>query len=368
MRLFLLGFLLVAGPALADVRASPTPPTPPALPLSVWRAAGPDRVEHLQSGLVCPAKIDRYTRTRLEFFDKFGLDVGCNYAAPTTDITLYMTRRSGAGLDDAMAEAKRELLQMGAARNPKFVSETRSQANGLDWTTALYSEDGGLHTSIWIADLDSWTFEYRVTNPAGDDAAVGLELKTISALVRGSAGARLALCGKSPPPERPARAPYTPEDARAASMMTSILGGAAVAAVAQGKQAPEPPPSWCAEGMITKEGHNMLFWRAVNADGSDGRSDQITLMTQEAPPTLDISADSLASFVEDVGKGSNKPLRWVATLKAGEQTLIFGYFEGRPSQDAASDLFARILDGKAKPVGGYGAKGKNITITLPSTP
>ena len=76
---------------------------------------------------------------------------------------------------------------------------------------------------------------------------------------------------------------------------------------------------------------------------------------------------SLADLIESAAKGTNKPLRWVATLRNGDQTLIFGYFDGRPSPDAAADLFAAIIAGKAKPVGSYGAKGKNITITMPPT-
>ena len=82
-----------------------------------------------------------YLRTRVVVFDQYGLDVGCNYKAGASDITVYLTRRAGA-LGDVMADAKRGLLQVGASRHPALVSDTREAAAGLTWLTAIYAEDG----------------------------------------------------------------------------------------------------------------------------------------------------------------------------------------------------------------------------------
>ena len=47
------------------------------------------------------------------------------------------------------------------------------------------------------------------------------------------------------------------------------------------------------------------------------------------------------------------------------RTLIFGDFNGRPTIDQMGELFASILTGKTKPLGGYSASGKDITIMTP---
>ena len=54
-------------------------------------------------------------------------------------------------------------------------------------------------------------------------------------------------------------------------------------------------------------------------------------------------------------------------MQQNDQTLIFAYFAGRPAIADVADLFAQILMGKARAVGGYSANGKNITILAPSS-
>jgi len=367
MRWLAMGMLLVAGSARADVRPPAAPPAP-APPVSVFRGHQAGTLEHLQSGLVCPARIGEYRRIEATVFDKFGLDVSCGYHTGTVVITLYLTRRTGTGVDAALAEAKRELLQFGADRHPQSISELRSTNGGRDWVTVLYGEDGDIHSAIWLADLDGWTLEYRATYPAVDETRVTADIAKITAIVEESAGARLALCSASPPPARRALPILDRRNLQQSSMMTSILGGAVLAEARDGKATATAPLMWCLEGPILKNNHHMLFWRAVDPKGTDARSDRITLATDGPPPTLDIAPDSLASLVEGLAKASDKPPRWIATLRQGDETLIFGYFDGRPSSDSVADLFENILAGKAKPAGGFGAEGKNITIVVPPAP
>ncbi len=47
------------------------------------------------------------------------------------------------------------------------------------------------------------------------------------------------------------------------------------------------------------------------------------------------------------------------------RTLIYGYYNGCPTIDQMGELYASILTGKTKPLGGYSASGKDITIKTP---
>lgn len=200
MRWLALLVVFVANAAVADNAPSAKPPESAAPPLTVWRPVGGGGLEHVQSGVVCPSRIDAYRRTDAAIFDRFGLDVGCNYSRSDAAVTLYLTRREpgGEGLDAAMAEAKKELLEAGAAHHPVVIAENRLSENGLDWTTVVYREDGEKHTAIWIADLSGWTFEFRATYPAADDLPMGALIGRIATQVRTTAGTHLALCARAP--------------------------------------------------------------------------------------------------------------------------------------------------------------------------
>lgn len=144
-----LGLVATAAPAQPDGGGADSPP-----PLSVWRIDGAS-VEHLQSGLVCPEQFRTYRRTILKVFDRFGLDVGCNYLDPAqSDVTVYVTRRSGLTAADVMEDAKREFLQAHAAVHPQPISETHPTLVGLAWDVALYSVDGGMRDAIWLTDME----------------------------------------------------------------------------------------------------------------------------------------------------------------------------------------------------------------------
>ncbi len=367
-QLLALLLLLMATPALADLSAKP--PGAEDRPLSVWRTDDAGAVEHLQSGLTCPQTLAGYARGRIMLFDGYGLDVGCNYGRGKTLITLYLTRRTGAGVDAALTQAKRELLQMSAERRPQLISENRSREADLDWVTTLYSEDGGLHSGIWMADLDGWTLEYRVTYPATDDATVTADLKPFTAMIQKSAGARLGLCARSQPPQRRGAAVSDRKELEKSVAMSGLLGAAAIGATLDAatneKTGATTPTTWCVEAPVEKADYHMLFWRGVDASGADVRSDRISVMSDVLPPTLVIAPDGLPGLANDASK--TKPPRWIATLEDDDRVLIFGYFNGRPAPAAVSDLFGDILANKAKPIGGYSVKDKNVTIIMPPKP
>jgi hypothetical protein len=342
--------------ALADV-------TPPA---SVWKAAADGGYEHVLTGLQCPATLGRYHRRDVHVFDDFGLDVGCDYAGQTSGLTYYLTRRDAPGLDQAMAEARRELEQFGGARHPQFVSETTSNDDGLAWTIAAYADDGGLRDAIWIADLSGWTLEYRATYAADEEARVSGEIKTFAAAVRASAGARLAVCAKAAPAERHATPVTDRSEIESAAMMTSLLGGALQSAAANKPSDALPAPTLCVEHTGRYAKVPLVFWRSIAPDGSDRLLDEVTTVSSGAPVTVSFATGGLSGLMSGLGEGkADKPPQWTATFDQKGQTLIFGYFSGRPSIDQMGELVAGMLSGAAKPVGGYGVKGKDITILMP---
>ena len=373
MRILTIALLLTANAAMAEApTAAKTDNTPPQ---SVWRLTD-GNYEHLQSGLPCPSTLAHYQRQNAMAFDRFGLDVGCNYQNGPATLTYYLTRReTQGGLDAAMDEAKRELLEYGAKLHPRLMSETTTRLGDLDWKTALYAEDGDIRSAIWISDLSGWTFEYRVTYPVTLESAVLADMTAFTAAVRSSAGARLALCAKAAQPERNGTVIADPETLRTAASISSVLGGATLAAAEDEKQkkrtpptAEVPPPAWCVDKVMSRGDFPMTFWRSVKSDATTDLADRVSLMTEDQPPvTLDITSGGAEALVAaEISNGkSESPARWIATLQDGDRTLIFGYFAGRPSADLAADLFARILSGKQKYLGGYSAKGKNINIIMP---
>ena len=362
---------LCANPASADAPppmtqppsavASAPPPTPP---LSIFETRPGGDLLHLQSGLTCPVAFGDYRRVDAIAYDQFGLDASCEYRRSDSDISVYLTRRSGTSPADSMTEAKREFLLVRAAAHPQLLAETQPAVGGLAWDLALYAVDNGLHDAVWIADLDGWTLEYRATYRAGVEPQVTADIARITAQVQASAGARLDLCAKSPPPARTGVAITDKATLSSAAMMSAILGGGALAAAADGKAIGTPQPViWCAEQPVRTPRFPMLFWRGVHPDGSEANTDKVSVMTVGKPEELIVAADELGNLVADAKAPTNN---WVATIESPDLTRVYGYFTGRPSPEVLSKLFSDILAGAVKPLIGYGDKGKSVTISMPS--
>jgi hypothetical protein len=354
-----LGLVATAAPAQPDGQGADHPP-----PLSVWRIDGAS-AEHLQSGLVCPAQFRTYRRTTIHVFDRFGLDVGCNYLDPAqSDVTVYVTRRSGPTAADVMADAKREFLQAHADIHPQVISETQTRVSGLAWAVALYSADGGMRDAIWIADLDGWTLEYRTTYRADGEGRAAADMDAFIAAATASTGAQLALCGKSPLPARTGVAVPVGDRAGDDAMMSAIVGGAEQNAVQMGKTAPPHPIVWCAEQAIPGEQADLLFWRGVLADGADARADRVTAMTPGEPTALVAADDPL---VDSVRHPDGQPPYWQATMVRDGRTSIWAEFTDRPRSDALASLYLDILSGKALPLISYDVRDRKLHISLPAT-
>jgi hypothetical protein len=343
-----LAMLVVANSAAAPPGPAPNAQQPP---LSVWRVGDDGGVQHLQSGLSCPQQVAGYRRTGLLVYDAYGLDIDCNYNDGREDITVYLTRRSSGDIGAAMASAKNQLELFGGARHARLLSESRSTVGGLPWSVALYGEDNGVRSAIWMADLDGWTLEYRVTYPAANAAKIISDIESITALVARSAGRQLDLCAKAPPVRRNGAAVTDAQALDRSAKMSSIAG----ASGSDKTKDPAPALTWCLEAPLQMAKGHALFWRAVTPSGADARLDQVSVMSMEAPPTMRIAPDA-----------SDGAGQWVASMDRWGLTLLYGYFKGRPSPQAAQDLYARVLTGEAKIIGGYSVENGVRTVIAPS--
>lgn len=368
---------LVAGAALADTPdigrpgAAPKPSAQPKYPRSVWRLNDDRTVEHLQSGLLCHREVFTFRAQSLQTYDRYGLDVSCGYGDGQSVLTVYLTH-AGPDIDlgAIYAAGKAAILKVGTQKHPMLLSEDKPGDGGLGWMRATFGEDGGMRTSLWMARLrPDWIVQYRATYPEAREASVFAALREILAQVQASPGERLKLCAAHPAPDRAGVLVTDPQAQKTQAAMTSILEGAAAAQAQSGKPPPDAAPAaWCAEGPASAGGIPMLFWRGVRADGSDARMDRLTAMTMGPAPELDIGLDSTAALVAGgAAKGAPAPERWTAETHLGAQTWIFAYFDGRPDAAAAAALFADVLHGKARPIGGYSGDRGQVTISTPGT-
>lgn len=352
---------LAATAALAQPGGSSFDQQPP---LSVWRIDS-GAAEHLQSGLACPEEVGSYRRTQLHVYDRFGLDVSCNYLdTALSDVTVYLTKRSGTSAADAMTEAKREFLEVRAAMHPQPISETRPALAGLAWELALYNVDGGMRDAIWIADLSGWTLEYRVTYRADGEARAMDDMAAFVTAASGSAGTRLGLCSKSAPPPDRTGVPVTDQKELSQQAFMSMITASAAHTPAAAAKLPQrtQPVAWCVEHTLSSADTDMLFWRGVAADGSDAKADRVTAMSTGEPPALVAADNPLADAIQSE---LHKQPWWEATVANAERTSVYGYFTGRPQPEALAALYLAVLAGNAHPLSSIDASGRNISIAIP---
>jgi len=222
MRGLILAALLAASPAAAQQM-------PQQHAESIWRKLEGGAVEHLQSGLQCPAAMGPFRLHDNTNYDAFGLDVSCGWNGPGTAVTAYLRR--GLPLEAGFENAKQALEQGRALPGARLLREGRAELGGLTWKRAQYAA-GDRRSDIWMADQHGWTLKYRVTYPEAQAAAVRQALDAVAAQVRRTAEPRLAACARAPPPQRTGR-PARGGKASDAGLMGALLGGALAAGAAQ---------------------------------------------------------------------------------------------------------------------------------------
>jgi hypothetical protein len=362
-------FALTAAPVLGD-----TPPQPAndqkakaeqPVYKSIWREDALHNLVHLQSGLACDAQIGGFRLNQVYAYKPSGLDVSCNYLnAGHSDVTLYLTRRGTQSLDDDLAEAKREFLL-----NHPDASDLVEQAPataGMVFKTAFYARQGvQLREGIWIGDIDGWTLEYRGTWAPTDEASTFAAISALTAKAAASAGAQLGLCAKLAAPMRDGALVTDKDDIQSTLMSQTILAAAAEGAVQDG-HGTSTQPVWCAESVIGDADDALLLWHGVNADGSDAQVDRVTPFTVGEPGAVVSSVNS--SLDQILSEASNAPKakqRWTISFTNDQGTWTMAFYDGRPAADALARIALDLRDNKAHALGGYSAKDKKITITMP---
>lgn len=353
MRALVLTAALAATPALAQ-------PGSQEQPLSVLTPAADGGLRHLQSGLVCPARIGEAERVAAKPLHAFGLDFACGYNTERAAVTLYITH--GLPLQQSFEIAKQAIVQNPALGGVRPRADGPIELGGVTWLSAEYATGRGQRTEVWLAERHGWVVKYRATYLPDDAEQVRGILTRLTEAVQASAGAHLDLCAKAAAPARPGRAVKTKSGAAPDPAMLVTLMASGAAATAQGGK----PITYCADEPVADGDRGFFLWRGVTADGQDAHADRLTAMTIGEPPKLDTSLDAVGNAVAGELAGGRAPQRWVATMNDGKTTTIYGVYEGRPSAKALLPLANALLDGKAQPLGSVSVDGKTVSIGLPT--
>jgi hypothetical protein len=240
----------------------------------------------------------------------------------------------------------------------------KSFESDLSWQHLIYGEANSLtHSGVWVTDLDGWTLQVRATYAASDEAAVLQEMSALTALAEKSAGTQLAVCAKSSIPVRDGKPITDKNKIQSILIMRSLIGGAALAAKINTRKR---PVMWCDEGLRGTKETPVFLWHAVFDDGSDGQMDKATPVSIEDPPELVSTSDALTTIV--LASEKKDPIggqQWYLQLENGDHTRIFALYDGRVPADILVDTMAGIVNHTATAIGGYGAKGKTLTIDMP---
>lgn len=369
------GLCVLAFPVCAETQApdssKPDPDTTLARSVFVLDDAG--NATHQQTGWQCPARFGGYQRHDLHLFDSYGLDISCDYLKPGEgDITLYLTKRTGGDLKADFEGGKQALVQRTSGAVPLADADQKTFASDRPWLHMLYSSDTrGTLDGVWYAWYGDWAFEIRATFTQADEDAVFATMAQMTDAARDT-GAHLARCAAPPPPVRSGSVITDADQISQLSMMVGITTGAAhIADPKTGKPAVAAAPhpvEWCAEGGIAIEKNPVLIWHGLNADGTVSPFDRATIMTYGDPPVLESAPDmELTTILSELHKGGPAPL-YTATLTQGDNTVVLGFFQGRPDGGALALLLSRYRSGAAGALASFNGKTNTITITVPSQP
>ncbi|HEY1632407.1 MAG TPA: hypothetical protein VGF56_13905 [Rhizomicrobium sp.] len=365
----------LALPALAATQAPGSAMADPGklLPRGVFVLGDSGNATHLQTGWQCPARFGDYRRDDLRVYDAYGLDVSCDYALPGEgSITLYLTKRTGGDLKADFEGGKSVLAGRIAGATLLADAEQKTFPSDREWLHALYSSNTqGQIDGVWYAWYGDWTFEVRATWRANHSDAAFAMMTQMTDAARAT-GAHLARCAASKPPVRTGK-PITDKDQlQQLSMMAGITTGAAsLPDPKTGKPAAEPAPrpsEWCAEEGIDVLKTPVVMWRGLNADGTVSPFDRAWLIGDGDPVVLDASPDpDLNTILSELNKAGPAPL-YTATLKKGDDTLVLGFFRGRPDGGTLAVILFEYHAGYASVLASFNGKTNTITISVPTEP
>lgn len=364
--------LMFAGPALADAPATDKPDPNKTIPRSIFAIDDLGNATHLQSQWQCPATFGDYRRDELHIYDAFGLDVSCDYRLGLQDaiVTLYLTKRSGGDLKADFEIDKAAIVKRVPDATALADAEQKTFPSDRDWMHMIYAVHGGEgRDGVWLAWYGDWEYEIRVSWSAQltDQVLATLAQMTDSAK---SVSAHLARCAQSQVPLRDGKMVTDTDTLTQLSLMANIeLAAAGLPDEKTGKVPPDlsiHPDEWCAEGSVPDSDQPVLLWHGLKADGTSLAADRASLMTYGDPPVLEIVAEPTLNFILSLDKSdSSGPIIFVASMTQGDQTTIYGFFEGRPDGPTLAKILSGYQNGTARAFSGYNKKSKQIQIVTP---
>ncbi|HUO03504.1 MAG TPA: hypothetical protein VMU31_12035, partial [Rhizomicrobium sp.] len=322
-RLAVFTFLAFIPCAFADPEGpAPAPQPQPSLdgppPKSVWDIDMDGSATHLQSGMLCPRASGDFARVAVRMYDKVGFDVSCGYNSKTAALTFYLTRRDPASLEADFEGEKKAVTEKtpSAAANDGALSFTTD----LAWKSAGFNESGGaLRSDLWLASLSGWEFQIRATYRANETAPVATALAELSAGIEKSAGAHLAACAASPPPQR-GGAQKVMDDA---ALLKLALSGAMGAVVAGNN-----PANWCADSAFQVGPTPFMLWHNIGAAGKVSFADRITPVLGGTP--IFVMADQAGNeMLAKSAPGSTSDI-YDVVVDRGDTFALAGIFNGHP--------------------------------------
>ena len=340
--------------AIADLRSRP-------IPKSVWQIDDKGNARHLQSTLHCDADVNGYKRINIITYDKFGLDVSCEYKDDNGDlITIYLTRRSGRTLSDDFTEAKRELTTVTPEATPMADEAQKVFSPDVQWLHLLYSERvGAIDSGIWISDLDGWTLEFRATYAPDRVQSVFDEMSALTVGAQSTAGTHLDLCARALPVQRTAQR-VTDKDKL---MLLTLVSSTSAAVVDSSTRASDEV--WCVEQTIDDPQLPMIFWRNISNTDQAGPVDRLTLMTVGEAPSLEIVSEGGMASILGASDTANGSICHAVTMEEPDRVLFYAYFEGRPDAASLLGVARDVFTSKAGFLSGYDRTKKTIIVAMP---
>lgn len=355
MRTWLLaGLVLCALPAWAQ-SGTPAPDEPVAQ--SVWQMNAAGTAVHRQSHWQCPLRFGDFARHDVHIFDAFGLDVSCDYRwANGTEITLYLTRRSGGDLAADFEAAKQAMTDRKDNAGVKPVADVLMPTlpTTRTWLQAVYANTSGkMRTGVWYAWYGDWEFEIRATYRTNEEPAVMTAMGQMADEAAKTAEAHLLRCQHAGIPAR-AGQPITTKDKIFGSVVTfgALLGmdrkrGTDDAGTGKDLLGLWHPADWCVDGSVGDTDMPMLMWHGIDAQGAAMPVDRLELMTLGPPPILESRLDPVQPQLNGEPAAADT---YAVLMQQDTAFVLYAFYAGRPEPKRLADTLRAIAKETASPL------------------
>jgi hypothetical protein len=260
--LFLLPLLLPVSAASAQVSLAP--------PKTVWDSDLDGTALHRISTLQCPTSSGAFRRINIQLYDKVGFDVGCDYRANATEITLYLTQINPADFDHHFEVARKAVVD----NRPGAVSRegTLELPPGFEWRRASFQLQNSMFSDVLMAPFHGWYFEVRVTYRPENADGTAKALAELSALALKTAGQHLAACEAAPTVDRKGKLVSDSKENMSLAIVTgSLMGKMKVVDEVTGSSKEmtglASSALSCAEDSFSIGNENYIYWHDMGTKG-----------------------------------------------------------------------------------------------------